>query len=173
MITQLRMLRSPTVPPTSKPTTPHWWTTRLKTTTKTSTSTKKAAMTQIATPVSTKSQKTILKTSWKPSVDCVTRATHEGDDLFVADGITSWILRQSQINWRQARMIARHHEDRWTKLGPNWMEPSYTNQAKKGTTNKEDLNVYLQPDRSNRDNNDLTSDITWLTTKEDSSKVTS
>ena len=33
-----------------------------------------------------------------------------------------------------------------------------------------DLNTYLQPERSNRDNNDLTSDMTWLTTEEDSSK---
>ena len=55
------------------------------------------------------------------------------------------------------------------------LEPS--NQAKgywkKGIPAKrweDDLNICLQPDRSNRDNNDLTSDMTWLTTAEDSSK---
>ena len=32
------------------------------------------------------------------------------------------------------------------------------------------LNIYSQPDRSNRDNNDLMSDMTWLTTAEDSLK---
>ena len=35
---------------------------------------------------------------------------------------------------------------------------------------EDDLNIYLQPDKSNRDNNDLTSDMTWLTAAEDSSK---
>ena len=49
------------------------------------------------------------------------------------------------------------------------------NQAKNGARNKEywpsggkdDLNIHLQPDRSNTDDNDLTSDTTWLTTTED------
>ena len=35
-------------------------------------------------------------------------------------------VRQSQIDWRQARMLAKHHDDRWTQL-----EPSYINQAKR------------------------------------------
>ena len=35
---------------------------------------------------------------------------------------------------------------------------------------EDDLNIYLQPDRSNRDNTALTSNLTWLTTAEDSSK---
>ena len=52
-------------------------------------------------------------------VEYVKRATHKGDDLPAANRITSWILRQSQICWRHARMIAKHHEDRWTKLFSN------------------------------------------------------
>ena len=56
-------------------------------------------------------------------------------------------------------MIAKHHEDHCLQL-----EPSSINQAKKVPKN-----IYLQPDISNRDNTDLTSDTTWLTT--DSSKL--
>ena len=64
LFTELHMPRASTTPPTSNPRTPtaNWWTTRLST-----------ATTQTATPASTKSQKTIQKTS---RVDCVTRATH-------------------------------------------------------------------------------------------------
>ena len=61
----------------------------------------------------------------EPWVDYITRATHKADDLSAASGITSWILRQSKICWRQASMIATHHEDRWTKLLSN------INQAKR------------------------------------------
>ena len=53
-----------------------------------STSTKKAAATQTATP-----SVDVLE----PWVDNTTRATHKADDLSAASGITSWILRQSQI----------------------------------------------------------------------------
>ena len=35
---------------------------------------------------------------------------------------------------------------------------------------EDDLNIYSQPDRASRDNTDLTSDMTWLTSAEDSSK---
>ena len=30
-------------------------------------------------------------------------------------GIMPWILRHSRANWKQARMIAKHHDDRWTR----------------------------------------------------------
>ena len=111
-------------------------------------------------------------------VDYITRATRRADDLLAASGITSWILSQSQIYWRHARMIATHHEHSGTKLVSNQLEPSYLNQATEGywkqerlaMTWEDDFNIYVQPDRSNRDNNDLTSDVTWLTTAEDSSK---
>ena len=53
-------------------------------------------------------------------VDHIARVTHKADDLLAASGITSWILRQSQMNWRQARMIADHHEDCWPILVSNW-----------------------------------------------------
>ena len=33
-----------------------------------------------------------------------------------ANGITTRILRQSQVYWKQARMIAKHHDDRLTTL---------------------------------------------------------
>ena len=56
----------------------------------------------------------------EPWVDHITRASRKADDLLAASGITSWILRQRQIYWRQARMIAKHHEDRWTKLVSYW-----------------------------------------------------
>ena len=35
---------------------------------------------------------------------------------------------------------------------------------------EDDINAYLQPIRINRDSNDLTSDMTWLTTAQDGSK---
>ena len=54
----------------------------------------------------------------EPWVDCRERATYKADDLPAANRITSWILRQSQIYWRQARMTAKHYEDRGTKLVP-------------------------------------------------------
>ena len=67
LFTELRMPRASTTPPTSNPRTPtaNWWTTRLST-----------ATTPTATPASTKSQKTIQKTSRNRGSDCVTRATH-------------------------------------------------------------------------------------------------
>ena len=37
------------------------------------------------------------------------------------------------------------------------------------TQGDDDLNTFCQPDRTNRDKNDLTSDMTWLTTAEDKS----
>ena len=56
----------------------------------------------------------------EPWVDYITRATHKADNLLTASGITLWILRQKQTYWRQARMFAKHHEDRWTNLVHNW-----------------------------------------------------
>ena len=108
----------------------------------------------------------------EPWVDYI---THKADDLLAAKRCTSWILRQSQIYWRQARMIAKHHEDHWTKLVSNWNPAVSTKQKRvqqrrKAKRWEDDLNIFLRPDRYNRDNNDLTSDMTWLTTAEDSSE---
>ena len=55
----------------------------------------------------------------EPWVDHIKRATRSADDLLATDRIMSWILRRSRICWRQARMIVKHHEDRWTKLVSN------------------------------------------------------
>ena len=71
------------------------------------------------------------------------------------------------------RMIAKHHEDRWTKFVSNRNPPVSTKQKeyrKQGRSVKrweDDLNSNLQPDRTNRDSNDLTSDVICLTTAED------
>ena len=85
-VTQLRMTRASPTPPTSNPTTPtaNQRTTRLSTTTKTSTSTKKAATTQTATPASTKSQKTIQKTSWNRGSTALHNESNAGSGRLVS-----------------------------------------------------------------------------------------
>ena len=50
-----------------------------------------------------------------PWVNYMKRITHEADDLLSASRITSWI-------------IAKHHEDRWTKLVFNWNPATSTKQ---------------------------------------------
>ena len=61
-------------------------------------------------------------------------------------------------------MGAKHHEDRWAKLVSNWnpaistWRKGYQKQGRLATRWQDDLHIYLQPDRSNRDNIDLTSD---------------
>ena len=64
-------------------------------------------------------------------------------------------------------MIAQHHEDRWTSLVSNWKPATSTKYRRQGTRParrwEDDLNICLQPDRANRDNNDLTT--TKYTTK--------
>ena len=72
---------------------------------------------------------------------------------------------QAEPDLLKARMIAKHHGDRWTKLISNWTPAISTKQKgdwKQGGPAKrweDDLDTYLQPDRTNRDNSDLTSDI--------------
>ena len=46
----------------------------------------------------------------------------------------------------------------------------YRKQGRPAKRWRDDLSIYSQPDSSNRDDNDLTSDMTWLTTAEDSWK---
>ena len=69
----------------------------------------------------------------EPWVDHLARAEHKADDLLAASGITSWIFRQSQIYWKQARMIDKHHEDRWTKLVSKWIGIQRCQPSRKGT----------------------------------------
>ena len=64
----------------------------------------------------------------EPRVDGITRATHTADELLTANGITSWILQQSPMYWRKSRMIAKHHQDRWTQHVSNWNQAISTKQ---------------------------------------------
>ena len=72
--------------------------------------------------------------------------------------------------------IAEHHEDRWTKLVSNWnpamstKHKGYWKQVRPAERWEDDLNIDSQPDGTNRDINEFTSDTTWLTMAENSSK---
>ena len=156
------MPRTSTSPPTSNPTTPtanRPWTTRLIITTKTSTSTKKAVHDADSNPRFDEIPEDYPEDELDAWVDCITRATRKADDLLAANRVTSWILRQNQICYWQARMIAKHHEDRWTKLVSNW-NPAISTKQKGYLDTKQDLakknweydlSMYFQPDGSNRD----------------------
>ena len=61
-------------------------------------------------------------------VDCIVRASHKADGQLAANGITSWILGQSRIYWKQARMMTKQHEGRWTRLTSNWTPAISTKQ---------------------------------------------
>ena len=71
-------------------------------------------------------------------------------------------------------MIAKQYEDR-TKIVSNWnpaistKQKGYRKQGRPPKRLEDDLNTYLHPDRTNRDNNELTSDMTWLSTAVDTS----
>ena len=75
-----------------------------------------------------------------------------------------------------SRMIAEQHEDRWTTFVSSWNSAIWTKQkgySKQGRPAKrweDDLNTYWPPEKTNRANNDLTRDMTWLTTTKDNSK---
>ena len=95
-------------------------------------------------------------------VDYITRATCTANDLLAACGITSWIRKQSQIYWRQASMIANHS----TRLLDQTCLPLEPSGPRDG--NMTSTSTYDQTGPT--ENNDLMSDMTWLTTAEDSSK---
>ena len=59
---------------------------------------------------------------------------YKADDLLAANGITSWILRLKRMYWKQVRMIAEHHEGRWTERISNWNPAISTKQE--GTKKK-------------------------------------
>ena len=70
-------------------------------------------------------------------------------------------------------MIVKHNEGRWTKLISDWNPAISTKQKeyrKRGTEERTTSTHYLQPIRIDRDSNDLTSDMTWLTTAHGGSK---
>ena len=62
-----------------------------------------------------------------PQDDEETEHEPEADDLVTAHGIKPSILRQSE-----ARMIAKHHDDRWTWLVAKWGPAKTTKQKKSG-----------------------------------------
>ena len=125
---------------------------------------------QDSNPSSDSVPKVELEDEREPWVDHIARATHNADDLLAANGITSCIPRHSRIYWEPARMIAKHHEGRRTKTHIQ-LEPSDINQAEKDIGSKEDqpgdgkttsIDTYDQPVYTDRDDNDLANDTTWL-----------
>ena len=102
---------------------------RLSTTTKTSTSTKKAGTDADSNPCFDEISEENPEDELESSVDYVMRPTHIAGDLLAASGIVSWIVRQSRIHWKQAKMIDKHHQDRWTKFVSNWNQV-ISNQAR-------------------------------------------
>ena len=162
-VAQLRTSRGSTSPPTSISTTPtaNMETTRLSTTT-TSTSTKKAATTQTATRVSTKSHDEIPK---RQSRRRESRVDHK----------TMAIVGSRRNHDPQAETSWRYHPDSWTKLASYWNPAISTRPAKRCERRRQHPFALKQierkqqrsHDRSNGDNSDLTSDVTWLTAAED------
>ena len=77
----------------------------------------------------------------EPWVDCM-RAPHKAEDLLAANGITSWILRQSRIHWKLTPTGIQRHQP-----------------SRKGTRGKEDrprdgettsTHTYKQPESHER-----------------------
>ena len=176
IVTQPHTPRASTIPPTVNPTTPtaSRGTTRLNPTTKASMSTNKVATTQTATTFSTKFQTTIQKTSWN-------------------HGSTTWCKQRTKLTTCWQRLESRRgSSDRAGFTGSRQdcqtqrrsldkaclkLECSNINQAervpetwKTATRWEDDFDAYLQPTRTNRDDNDLTSDTTQLTTAQNGSK---
>ena len=95
-------------------------------------------------------------------VDCTVRATHKADDLMTANGIKPWVLRQSELYWKQARMIAKHHDDRWTRLIAKWSptistkQRRYWKRGRPANSWENDINSNRQPTQACDENNDLT-----------------
>ena len=87
----------------------------------------------------------------------IVRATHKADELLAANGITSWVLRQSRMCWKQARIF---------QLIFNWnpvistKQKRYRKQGRPAKRWEDDINAYLQPTRTNRGYTDLTNDTT-------------
>ena len=99
--------------------------------------------------------------------------------MVTAHGITSWFLRQSKKCWKQARIIAKHHDDRWTRLISKWSpsistkQRGYLKQGRPARRWEDDINSYLQPTKVHGGNNDLTNNTAWLTAAHDGLKLDS
>ena len=146
---QLRMPRGSTIPPTSNPTTPT--TNREGDTTEHNSQDlnehEETSHDAGSNPCFDEIPEDKPEDELQPWVDYITRAVRKADDLLAASGNTPWILRQSRIFWRRARMIPKHHEDRWTSLVSNWNPAVSTKQQGRLTKRwEDDINIYLQPD---------------------------
>ena len=69
--------------------------------------------------------------------------------------ILSWILGQSWMSWKQAGMIAEHHDGRWTKTDlENTATPAkqkgYQRRGSAAKRWKDDHNLYIQPTKIQR-----------------------
>ena len=110
----------------------------------------------------------------EPRVDNIVRATHKADDVMTVNGITLWILRQRKIFWKQTRMTAKLHDDRWNKLPSNWNPAISTKRKGVPETGKTGQEIGRRPRHlltaRQIQNNDLTSDKTWLITAQDGSQ---
>ena len=117
-VTQLRSPRASTTPPTWNPATPtaNLWTTQL---------------TEHSNQHLNEHDDSSHDPDNNPCFDVVPndelRRRSRGH-LLAASGITLWIPRQSQVYWREARMIGKQHEDRWTKLVSIWKPTVSTQQ---------------------------------------------
>ena len=89
------------------------------------------------------------------------------------NGMTPRLLMWSRMFWKQARMIAKHHHERWTKLRSKWRPAMSTKQKgyrKQGRPAKRwgrRHQVIPAPTEVHGDKNDLTNNTTWLTTGQD------
>ena len=86
----------------------------------------------------------VVVTADDPTVNRGT--TRLGTDLLAASGITSWILRQSLIYWRQARMIAKHHESKLVsncKPAISTKQEGYRKQGRPAKRWEYDHDIYL------------------------------
>ena len=112
----------------------------------------------------------------EPWVDCVVCTTHKADDLLAARGITPRILRQKNV--LETSQNDCHTPRRPLDKAHFKVEYSHINQTERisetqgrpsqhvGTTRTPMYN----PKKVHGDNNDLTNDLTWLTTAQDSLK---
>ena len=88
-----------------------------------------------------------LKDKLEPLVDHRTIETHKADDLSVARRIVPWIVMQSQIYWRQARMIAqkpRRPLDQTCLQLEHSKHQGYRKQGRLAKRWEDDLNIHFK-----------------------------
>ena len=103
----------------------------------------------------------------RPTTECEQRTKQMTWQQAESRRGSSGMAKNIQSCWKQARMIVEHHEGRWTKLISSWNPAISTKQTGHPETGRtrhdmDDSHTYLQPTRTNRENNDLMNDTTWL-----------